>query len=136
MEIVTVDTHQFKMVKIFDIIFIIKSQGINMSVIINSTIKTNALGRWYIELNDTTKEEHMEICLDVNEYAVKIEAIGAEYGGDIDVAWSAEDDVTKEQINEVRMQMNAYEHEREQQKAAEAVGGMSQTHQADGTPNF
>ena len=107
-----------------------------MSVIINSTIKTNALGRWYIELNDTTEEDHMEICLDVKEYALKIEEIGLEYAGDIDVAWSAEDGVTEEQINEVRMQMNAYEQELEEQKAAEAVGGMSQTHQADGTPNF
>ena len=109
-----------------------------MSVIINSTIKTNALGRWYIELNDTTEEDHMEICLDVNEYAVKIEEIGQEYGNDIEVAWSSEDDVTPEQINEVRMQMNAYEEEREAREAAKAEGvaNMSQTHQDDGTPKF
>ena len=107
-----------------------------MSVIINSTIKSNALGRWYIELNDTTEEGHMEICLDIKEYALKIEEIGVEYGGEIDVVWSAADNVNKMQINEVRMQMNAYEEEREQQKAAEAVGGMSQTHQDDGTPIF
>ena len=102
-----------------------------MAVIINSTIKTNPLGRWYIELNDTTEEGHMEICLDVKEYAIKIEEIGAEYGGEIDVAWSAEDNVTDVQINEVRMQMNAYEAEIEQQKANDAV-----SHQDDGTPIF
>jgi len=109
-----------------------------MSVIINSTIKTNAIGRWYIELNDTTKEDHMVICLDVNEYAVKIEEIGAEYGEDIEIVWSSEEGVTPEQINEVRMQMNAYEEELAQQKAAEAVGEMPQTgtHQDDGTPIF
>ena len=107
-----------------------------MAVIINSTIKTNPVGRWYIELNDTTEEGHMEICLDINEYAMKIEEIGAGYGGDIEVAWSAEDGVTDVQINEVRMQMNAYEEEREKEKAVEAVGGMSQTHQDDGTPIF
>ena len=109
-----------------------------MAVIINSTIKTNALGRWYIELNDTTEENHMEICLDIKEYALKIEEIGVEYGGEIDVAWSAEDNVNEMQINEVRMQMNAYQEEREQEKAAEAVGGVSQTgtHQNDGTPIF
>jgi hypothetical protein len=99
-----------------------------MSVIINSTIKSNPLGRWYIELNDTTEEEHMVICLDINEYAVKIEEIGAEYGGDIEVVWSAEDNVTPEQINEVRMQMNAYEAEREAREAEEG--------QSDGTPRF
>ncbi len=92
-----------------------------MSVIVNSTIKSNPLGRWYIELNDTTKDNHMEICLDVNEYAIKIEEIGAEYGGDIDIVWSAEDNVTPEQINEVRMQMNAYEIERERELAKNEV---------------
>jgi len=107
-----------------------------MAVIINSTIKTNPVGRWYIELVDSTEEGHMEICLDINEYANKIEEIGADYGGEIEVAWSADDGVTDVQINEVRMEMNAYEEEREKQKAAEAVGGMSQTHQDDGTPIF
>jgi len=88
-----------------------------MAVIINSTIKSNPLGRWYIELNDTTEEGHIAICLDINEYAIKIEEIGAEYGGDIDVLWSSENNVTPEQINEVRMQMNAYEVEREAREA-------------------
>jgi len=109
-----------------------------MSAIINSTIKTNALGRWYIELNDTTKDDHMEICLDIKEYAIKIEEIGAEHGGEIDIVWSAEDNVNEMQINEVRMQINAYEQEIEEQKATDAVGSMSQmqTHQDDGTPIF
>ncbi len=105
-----------------------------MSVLIQSTIKTNPLGRWYIELKDTTEENHMEICLDINEYAVKIEEIGAEYGGEIEVAWQSDDNVTPVQIHEVRMAMNAYEAEREAREAAEAQGGA--THQADGTPNF
>ena len=49
-------------------------------VVIESVIKTNPLGRWYIELNDTMKEESMEICLDIYEYAQKIEMMGTEYG--------------------------------------------------------
>jgi len=88
-----------------------------MSVIIQSAIKTNPLGRWYIELKDTTDEESMKICLDINEYAQKVEEMGQEYGGDIEVVWSAEDNVTPEQINEVRMQINAYEAEREAREA-------------------
>ncbi len=107
-----------------------------MSVLIKSTIKTNPLGRWYIELNDTTEENHMEICLDVNEYAAKIEKIGQEYGNDIEIEWSSEDGVTPEQINEVRMQMNAYEAEREAREAAEASGEAPTTYDADGTPKF
>ncbi|MCH9741537.1 MAG: hypothetical protein K0U38_11970 [Epsilonproteobacteria bacterium] len=107
-----------------------------MSVLIQSTIKTNPLGRWYIELNDTTEENHMEICLSISEYATKIEAIGAEYGNDIEIAWQSDDNVTPQQIHEVRMEMNTYEAEREAREAAEAQGGEATTHQADGTPVF
>ena len=98
-------------------------------VIIESVIKTNPLGRWYIELSDTLKEESMEICLDITEYAQKIEMMGEEYGGEVEVAWSSEDGVTVEQINEVRQEIMAYEAEIEA-KEQEA------THMPDGTPNF
>lgn len=98
-------------------------------VVIESIIKTNPLGRWYIELSDTMKEESMEICLDINEYAQKIEMMGEEYGGEVEVAWSSDDGVTVEQINEVRHQIMAYEAEVEAQN-------QEATHMADGTPNF
>ena len=74
------------------------------------------MGRWYIELIDTMKDEDPQnrvICLDVFEYAEKIELMGAEYGGDIEVAWSSDDNVTPVQINEVRQQMMAYEAEQQ-----------------------
>jgi len=106
-----------------------------VSTIIESTIKSNPLGRWYIELCDTMKDESMEICLDVNEYAQKVEAMGLEYGGEIEIAWSSDDNVTPEQINEVRMQMMAYEAEQEAAKEA-GMNPDQNTHQADGTPNF
>lgn len=98
-------------------------------VVIESVIKSNPLGRWYIELSDTMKEESMEICLDIHEYAQKIEMMGEEYGGEVEVAWSTEDNVTPAQINEVRQQIMAYEAEIEA-KEQEA------THMPDGTPNF
>ncbi len=87
-----------------------------MAVIIESVIKSNPMGRWYIELIDTMKDEDPQnrvICLDVFEYAEKIELMGAEYGGDIEVAWSSDDNVTPVQINEVRQQMMAYEAEQQ-----------------------
>jgi len=106
-------------------------------VVIESVIKTNPVGRWYIELTDTMKEEGSEneivICLDINEYAQKIELIGAEYGGEIEVAWSSDDNVTPIQINEVRQQMMAYEAEQEALKENDMNPN---THLADGTPNF
>ena len=102
-------------------------------VVIESVIKTNALGRWYIELSDTMKEDTEEngrvICLDINEYAQKVEMMGKEYGGEVEVSWSSDDGVTVEQINEVRQQIMAYEAEIEA-KEQEA------THLPDGTPNF
>lgn len=89
-------------------------------VIMESVIKTNPLGRWYIELSDTTKEESEEnariICLDINEYAQKVEMMGEEYGGEVEIAWSTEDNVSLAQINEVRQQIMAYEAEAEVQQ--------------------
>ena len=97
-------------------------------VIIESVIKIKS--SWTMvhrTLNDTMKEESMEICLDINEYAQKIEMMGEEYGGEVEVAWSTEDNVTPEQINEVRQQIMAYEAEIEAQQ-------QNATHMPDGTP--
>jgi len=102
-------------------------------VVVESVIKTNPLGRWYIELSDTMKEDTEEngrvICLDINEYAQKVEMMGEEYGGEVEVSWSSEENVSLAQINEVRQQIMAYEAEIEA-KEQEA------THMPDGTPNF
>jgi hypothetical protein len=101
-----------------------------MAGMIESVIKTSPLGRWYIELTDTMKEDEESIvCLDVFEYADKVEEMGKEYDGVVEVIWSSEDNVTPEQINEVRMQMNAYEAEQEAKKNGEEQ-------MPDGTPNF
>ena len=84
--------------------------------LIESVIKSNAAGRWYIELFDSMKEDDPKnrvICLDVFEYAEKIELMGAEYNGEVEIAWSSDDNVTPAQINEVRQQMMAYEAEQE-----------------------
>lgn len=83
-------------------------------VIIESVIKTNPLGRWYIELSDTMKEESPEnrvICLDITEYSQKVEVMGLEYNGEVEIAWSSDDNVTPVQIHEVRQQIMAYEAE-------------------------
>ncbi len=86
-----------------------------MSVVIQSIIKTNPMGRWYIELIDPNEEdtEKREVCLDIYEYAQKIEVIAQEYGNEIEVAWESEENVTPVQINEVRQQIMAYEAEQE-----------------------
>jgi len=107
-----------------------------MSTIIESVIKSNPVGRWYIELTDTMKDdEERIICLDVYEYAEKIEIIGEEYNQEIEIAWSSDDNVTPAQINEVRQQMMAYEAE-EEAKKEQGIHQENSTHLADGTPNF
>jgi hypothetical protein len=78
------------------------------AVIFESVIKSNPVGRWYLELRDP-QEGRTEVCLDLDEYAQKIEDMGAIYGGDVEVAWSAEENVTQIQINEVRHAMLVYE---------------------------
>ncbi|SFZ98997.1 hypothetical protein MNB_SV-5-911 [hydrothermal vent metagenome] len=101
-----------------------------MAGMFESVIKTSPLGRWYIELTDTMKDNvEPTICLDVFEYADKIEEFGKEYEGAVEVIWSSDDNVTPEQINEVRMQMNAYEAEQEAKRNEE-------NNMPDGTPNF
>lgn len=88
-------------------------------VIIESVIKSNPLGRWYIELSDTMKEDTPEnrvICLDINEYAQKVEEMGVEYNGEVEVSWSSDEGVSVTQINEVRQQIMAYEAEIEAQE--------------------
>lgn len=100
-----------------------------MAGVIESVIKSNPLGRWYIELKDMMNPDSMQICLDIEEYAQKIEMMGEEYGGEVEVLWSAEDNVTPAQINEVRGQIMAYEAAREMEQE-------NPTHLADGTPNF
>lgn len=100
--------------------------------VIESVIKTNPMGRWYIELSDTMKEDNPEeriICFDINEYAQKVEMMGKEYAEEVQVAWSSEEGVTLTQINEVRQQIMAYEAEVEAQNT-------NATHMPDGTPNF
>lgn len=84
------------------------------AVIFDSIIKTNPLGRWYLELRDS-QEDVTEVCLNLDEYAQKIEDMGAIYGGDIEVAWAAEENVTQEQINEVRQAMMEYEQKLQEQ---------------------
>ena len=96
------------------------------AVIFESVIKTNPLGRWYLEIRDN-EQERTEVCLNVDEYAQKIEDMGAIYGGDVEVAWASEENVTQMQINEVRQAMMEYEQKlQEAQQKPENEGSSSQ----------
>ncbi len=79
-----------------------------MSGILEARIMSNPMGRWYIEISDEA-EGIKEYCLDFSEFESKIAMMGDKYGGDIEVLWSSDENVTKEQINEIRMHMLEYE---------------------------
>ncbi|RUM66008.1 MAG: hypothetical protein DSZ05_05035 [Sulfurospirillum sp.] len=89
------------------------------AAIFESTIKSNPVGRWYIELKDTSDEERVEYCLDMDEYAQKIEEMGAEYGGDIEVHWRADENVNQQQLNEVRIEIARWEQKMQEDAAGE-----------------
>ncbi len=73
-----------------------------------SIIKVNPEGRWYFELVDE-EQNRVEYALDVEEYATKIEEMGVLYGGEVEVIWQQEENVSKLQIDEIRYEMMAYE---------------------------
>jgi len=100
-------------------------------VIFESIIKSNPVGKWYIEIRDTSEDGESQICLDIDEYAIKIEEMGAEYGGEIEVTWSQEENVTPDQVNEIRIQMKTYEINLEKEQ-----NNSSATSNPDGSPKF
>lgn len=82
-----------------------------MSVIFESTIKSNKLGLAYIELKDTVTNE-IEICNDLEDYAVKIEKLGENYGGRIDeVKWFVDENVSQIEIDKIKLAMSKYNEE-------------------------
>ena len=84
-----------------------------MSVIFEARIKNRGESPtdWFIELKDTV-DGRTENCDDLEEFAKKIEELGADYGGQIDeVKWSQDDNITEEQYSEVNAKMRKYQEE-------------------------
>ena len=85
-------------------------------VVFTSIIKVNENNEWYIELTDTT-DDRVEICKDIDEYKIKFEAMGEEYGGNIDeVKWSQDANVPPQHIDEIRMEMSKLQAEVEEKQ--------------------
>ena len=58
-----------------------------MAVKFISHVDQDEFGNWFIKLTDTFEEKDV-ICKDLEEYKEKIEELGGEYGGDIEVVWT------------------------------------------------
>ena len=75
-----------------------------MAVKFISHVEPDGMGGWFIKLTDTLEEKEV-ICKDLDEYAVKIEDMGAEYGGDIEVQWTKSNLLTPSNYQELEDQM-------------------------------
>jgi len=62
---------------------------------------------WLIRLTDTL-DNRVALCKSLEEFKVKIEEFGDDYGGDVEVAWSKDQDVTDKHFKEIHDGMAAY----------------------------
>ena len=75
------------------------------AVVFKSVVKNDKKGGWFIELTDTM-DNRVEWCLNLEEYEKKIAEMGADYGGDIEVQWSSDEDVHPSSLDELRAGMS------------------------------
>jgi hypothetical protein len=76
-----------------------------MSVVFEATIKMADSDNWFIQLKDVM-DGRVEDCKDLEEFAKKVEELGADYGGHVDeVKWLKDDDVPEIAMDDIRMKM-------------------------------
>jgi len=75
-----------------------------MAVKFISHVEQDGVGGWFIKLTDTLEEKEV-ICKDLDEYAIKIEELGDDYGGDIEVVWTRSQLLTPANYQELEEKM-------------------------------
>ena len=70
----------------------------------------NKDGGWLIRLTDTT-EDIEKICKSLEEFKTNIDEMGLAYGGDVEVSWSKDKDVTDTHFKEIHDGMAYYKEE-------------------------
>ena len=76
---------------------------------------TNSKG-WLIRLTDTV-DNRVEICKSLEEFKTKIEELGDDYGGDVEVIWSKNKDVTDIHFKEIHNGMAAFKEKEAEDKS-------------------
>ncbi len=79
-------------------------------VVIKSNIESNGIGGWWIRLIDTIDGREM-ICNDMAEFQINIGLMGDDYGGNIEVQWSKDENISPEHFNEIELAMHAHKQE-------------------------
>ncbi len=79
-----------------------------MAVVFEALVKNSKDGGWFIELKDTV-DGRVVICKDLNEFEIKIQELGNDYGGRVDeVRWISDKNLTPENEQELRVGMMKY----------------------------
>lgn len=73
-------------------------------------------GKWLIRLTDTI-DDRVAICKSLEEFKTKIGELGDDYGGDVEVLWSKDQDVTDEHFKDIHNGMAAYKEEEVEDKS-------------------
>jgi len=62
---------------------------------------------WLIRLTDTT-DDRVALCYSLEEFKKNVEKLGDDYGGDIEVVWTKNHDVTDKHFKEIHEGMAKY----------------------------
>ena len=79
-----------------------------MAVQFISYVDQDVLGNWFIKLTDTLEEKDV-ICKDLDDYAKKIEELGADYGNDIEVKWIKSNRLTPANYQDISIKMAIFQ---------------------------
>ena len=72
-------------------------------------------GKWLIRLTDTV-DDRVAICKSLEDFKKSIEEFGDDYGGDVEVIWSKNQDVTDANFKEIHDGMAAFKEEEPEDK--------------------
>ncbi len=75
-----------------------------MSAIFKANVEESDNNSWVIRLTDVESTKQV-ICKDMEDFSKQLALMGEEYGVDIEVQWSKDDDVTDEHFYELHQQM-------------------------------
>lgn len=73
-----------------------------------AVLKNNGIGGWCIDLTDTLEPVTVR-CENLEAFSEKVSEMGAEYGNDIEVVWSAAEDSNPVHMQELRVEMMTYQ---------------------------
>jgi len=96
-----------------------------------AVLKNNGIGGWCIELTDTLEPTTVR-CENLEDFSNKVQEMGAEYGNDIEVVWSSEEDVSPAHMQELRVAMTEYQEKYQEEIDKELNGEQTPGAATDG----